>query len=293
MKTASSIAIAILVAFLTADTTSAADVTTGPESGTLVLVGGGDRDNSMFRHFVRLAGGRSARLVIVPTAASSRVNYDYINHRTARYAREELKMKHVVVAHTHNCMAANSVDFVRPIQDADALWFTGGRQWRLADAYLGTLAEKSFRNVLKRGGVIGGSSAGASIQGSFLVRGDTKGSRILIGDHQQGFGFIRNSAIDQHLIPRRRQHDLIRILSDPDQKMDQAINRNALLGIGIDEATAIVVKENEFEVIGRPDGVVLVYDPTRWTSSTADDDRYLTLSPRSRYDLKRRTVIAP
>lgn len=293
MKPASGAAVVLLVAFLTADTAFAADLTTGPESGTLVLVGGGDRDYAMFREFIRLAGGTSVRLVIVPTAASSRQDYDYIHHRTVRYAQEELKMEQVVVTHTHDRATAGRAEFVRPIQDADALWFTGGRQWRLADAYLGTQAEVEFRNVLKRGGVIGGSSAGASIQGSFLVRGDTKGSRILIGDHQQGFGFIRNAAIDQHIVPRRRQHDLIRILSDPDQKMDQTINRSALLGIGIDEATAIVVKANQFEVIGRPDGVVLVYDPTTWTSSTADNDRYLTLSPGSRYDLKRRTVIAP
>lgn len=270
----------------------ASDVTSGPASGTLVLVGGGDRDYAMFRHFVELAGGREARLVIVPTAASSRIDYDYSNHRTARYARDELHMKHVDVVHTHNRETANSAEFVRPIQHADAVWFTGGRQWRLADAYLNTQTETEFRDVLKRGGVIGGSSAGATIQGSFLVRGDTRGSRILIGDHQHGFGFIRNSAIDQHIVPRKREPDLIRILNDPEQKMDRKINRSALLGIGIDEATAIVVKRNEFEVVGRPGGVVLVYDPNRWTSSMTTAERYLTLTPGSRYNLKKRTVIA-
>lgn len=101
VKPACGAAIALLIAFLTADTAFAANLTTGPESGKLVLVGGGDRDYAMFREFIRLAGGTSVRLVIVPTAASSRQDYDYIHHRTARYAREVLKMKHVVVAHTH------------------------------------------------------------------------------------------------------------------------------------------------------------------------------------------------
>lgn len=269
---------------------NASEKTTGPDHGTLVIVGGGDRDNAMFRHFVKLAGGKDAKLVVIPTASSSDPDYDYAEHRSAKYAREELAMKHVTVVHSHDRSVADTAEFVTPIREAAAVWFTGGRQWRIADAYLGTLAETEIRNVLRRGGVIGGSSAGASIQGSFLVRGDTKGSRILIGDHQRGFGFIRNSAIDQHVIPRKRQAGLIEVLTDPHQKMDKTINRQELLGIGIDEATAIVVRKNEFEVIGRKNGVVLVYDPTTWTSSTAETDSYLTLSPGAKYNLEERTV---
>lgn len=271
----------------------AAEKTTGPEQGTLVIVGGGDRDNAMFRHFVKLAGGKDARLAVIPTAASSDPDYDYAGHRSARYAREELGMQNVSVVHSHIREIAGTAEFVAPIRKADALWFTGGRQWRIADAYLGTLAETEIRNVLKRGGVIGGSSAGASIQGSFLVRGDTKGSQILIGDHQHGFGFIRNSAIDQHVIPRRRQAGLIEVLTDPDQKIETSINRKALLGIGIDEATAIVVRKNEFEVIGRKSGVVLIYDPTKWTATAADPEKYLTLKPGAKYNLETRTVLSP
>lgn len=271
----------------------AAEKTTGPEQGTLVIVGGGDRDNAMFRHFVKLAGGKDARLVVIPTAASSDPDYDYAGHRSARYAREELGMQNVSVVHSHNREIAGTAEFVAPIRKADALWFTGGRQWRIADAYLGTLAEAEIRNVLKRGGVVGGSSAGASIQGSFLVRGDTKGSQILIGDHQHGFGFIRNSAIDQHVIPRRRQAGLIEVLTDPDQKIETSINRKALLGIGIDEATAIVVRKNEFEVIGRKSGVVLIYDPTKWTATAANPEKYLTLKPGAKYNLETRTVLSP
>jgi cyanophycinase len=288
-------AIVVLLISLPPISTSgfAAEKTTGPELGTLVIVGGGDRDNAMFRHFVKLAGGKDAKLVVIPTAASSDPDYDYAEHRSARYAREELGMQNVSVVHSDNREIAGTAEFVAPIRKADAIWFTGGRQWRIADAYLGTLAETEIRNVLKRGGVIGGSSAGASIQGSFLVRGDTKGSQILIGNHQHGFGFIRNSAIDQHVIPRRRQAGLIEILTDPDQKIETSINRKALLGIGIDEATAIVVRKNQLEVIGRKNGVVLIYDPTKWTSTTTNPDKYLTLNPGAKYNLETRTVLSP
>jgi cyanophycinase len=270
---------------------TAADITTGPQTGTLVIVGGGDSDNAMFRHFVKIAGGKNAKLVIIPTAASSKSDYNYAEHRSARYAREALGMPNVTVVHSHDRTVAGTPAFVKPIMEADALWFTGGRQWRIADAYLETLTETEIRNVLKRGGVIGGSSAGASIQGSFLVRGDTKSSRILIGDHQRGFGFITNSAIDQHVIPRKRQGGLIEVLTDPNDKMNDGINRPALLGIGIDEGTAIVVRQNKFEVIGKKDGVVLLYNPTLWTSSTSDADKYSTLSPGAKYDLEKRIVL--
>ena len=288
-------AIVVLLISLPPISTSgfAAEKTTGPELGTLVIVGGGDRDNAMFSHFVKLAGGKDAKLVVIQTAASSDPDYDYAEHRSARYAREELGMQNVSVDHSDNREIAGTAEFVAPIRKADAIWFTGGRQWRIADAYLGTLAETEIRNVLKRGGVIGGSSAGASIQGSFLVRGDTKGSQILIGNHQHGFGFIRNSAIDQHVIPRRRQAGLIEILTDPDQKIETSINRKALLGIGIDEATAIVVRKNQLEVIGRKNGVVLIYDPTKWTSTTTNPDKYLTLNPGAKYNLETRTVLSP
>ena len=96
--------------------------------------------------------------------------------------------------------------------------------------------------------MIAGTSAGASIQGSFLWRGDTKGSHILVGDHTQGLGFLKNSAIDQHLLRRNRQFDLVDFIrQSPD-----------LIGLGLDESTAVLVQKDTFEVIGK--SYVAVYD---------------------------------
>jgi len=64
--------------------------------------------------------------------------------------------------------------FVAPLQNANAVWFGGGRQWRLVDSYKNTKTEIMIGKVLERGGVVGGSSAGATIQGSYLARGDTE-----------------------------------------------------------------------------------------------------------------------
>ncbi|MFQ5808357.1 MAG: cyanophycinase [Armatimonadota bacterium] len=254
----------------------AADPTTGPPKGTLVVYGGGRGMEAIFRRFVELAGGQDAKIVIVPTAASSRPDFDYENRGGVRLARETLGLPNVVVLHTQDRKEADTDEFVRPIREADGIWFGGGRQWRFADAYLGTLAEREFHKVLERGGAIGGTSAGATIQGSFLARGDTAGNRKMIGDHTVGFGFIRNCAIDQHVLARNRQLDLIEIITAYPH----------LLGIGLDEGTAIIVRGNELEVVGA--SAVLIYDHSSWEPDTPDDEKYVTLSKGDRYDMKAR-----
>ena len=89
---------------------------------------------------------------------------------------------------------------------------SGGRQWRLVDAYLDTEAEKIFHQVLDRGGVIGGSSAGATIQAGYLLRGSPLGNtEVMAEGYERGFGFLPGVAIDQHFSQRRPlgRHDAI------------------------------------------------------------------------------------
>jgi cyanophycinase len=179
----------------------------------------------------------------------------------------------VTVRHTRDRNVANSDEFVAPIRKARAVWFPGGRQWRLADAYLDTRTELELHALLDRGGVIGGTSAGATIQGSYLVRGDTRNNTIMIGDHVKGFGFLKNVAIDQHLLARNRHFDLIPVIERNPQ----------LLGIGLDEDTAIVVTGDTFEVVGR--SVVAIYDNQR---TLANEGRFYFLRNGDTYDLKTR-----
>jgi len=267
--------------------------TLGPGKGALVIVGGGGgtHQSRILGRFIELAGGEQARIVVVPTAASSSEQYDYANHRMAGRIKEHYKVKRVTIVHTHDRKLADTAAFVDPIRQATGVWFSGGRQWRLTKAYRGTRTEKAFHDVLRRGGAIGGSSAGATIQGSFLARGDTRGNSLMIGDFQHGFAFLQNVAIDQHVVPRRRQPDMIRLLEDPQGRMKPEFDRAALLGLGIDEDTAIVVRGNTFEVIGKPDGAVFVYDPRKWSDDTPDDKKYLTLRRGAKYDVKQRKLL--
>ena len=115
--------------------------------------------------------------------------------------------------------------------------------------------------MLERGGVIGGSSAGATIQGEYLVRGDTSGPNVMMTqepNHQEGFEFLRRSAIDQHINTRNRWDDLIPVIKKYPN----------LLGIGLSEGTAIIVKGDQFEVMGK--WKVAVHDNTRAVSAVGE-----------------------
>jgi len=259
--------------------------TAGPESGSLVIVGGAMQDSAILERFMELAGGMDAHIVVVPTAAADSIPEQYLNHIEDRFKNSGVE--NVTVLHTKDRNLADSESFTAPIREADGVWFTGGRQWRIVDSYMNTLTQKEFENVLKRGGVIGGSSAGATIQGSYLARGDTKTNTIMMGDHEKGFSYIQNAAIDQHLLQRNRQFDLIEIIRA----------KPHLLGIGLDENTAIVVRGNTFEVIG--ESYVAVYNHQRWEESTSDKaplpngGKFILLDAGQKYNMKTREVIEP
>lgn len=257
--------------------------TTGPENGSLLIVGGGKLSNNITEKFIELAGGIDANFVIIPTASGNE-NFNK-NPWLARLLKEK-GATNVTVLHTTDPKVADSEAFTQPLVKADAVWFGGGRQWRLVDAYKDTRSEMLFHQVLERGGVIGGSSAGATIQGSFLARGDTKNNQIMSGDHQEGFSFIKNIAIDQHVLARNRQFDMFTILKEFPE----------LLGLSIDEDTAIAVKGNEFEVVGS--SYVLVYDGSFWSAEGSGlkqlpekDNLFYFLKEGDTYNLKKRKVV--
>ncbi|KAK7756898.1 hypothetical protein SLS62_000914 [Diatrype stigma] len=258
----------------------------GPETGSLVIVGGGSLSDSIYQRVIDLAGGNDAPLVVIPTAGGEpSESYDQDTEPAPTFRR--LGAQHVTVLHTYDPAVADTEAFAQPLAAARGVWFGGGRQWRLVDAYAGTLAERRFWEVLGRGGAIGGSSAGASIQGSFLARGDTASNQVLVGDHQVGFGFLRDAAVDQHVLARNRQFDMFDILRA----------RPELLGVSIDENTALVVARNDAEVLGA--SYVVVYDGGFWSREGSDlknlpdkSSIFYFLKSGDKYDLGKRAVVA-
>jgi cyanophycinase len=182
----------------------------GPAKGWLVIHGGGQLTNETKERFVALAGGREANFVVIPTALSDTA-IDVDEYRLEQLRRFDVKR--VTVLHTKDRIRANSAGFVEPLRHATGVWIDGGRQYRLADAYLGTAVEREIKALLARGGVVCGSSAGASIQGSYLVRGaPSNDSTIMMSPgHETGFGLLADSAIDQHVNRRGRERDLTRL----------------------------------------------------------------------------------
>jgi len=261
----------------------------GPEKGTLLIIGGNVGSTaSVWNKFTELAGGKDkAKIVVITTGAGDAAKDDQKDVDTVK---KYTGVKNVVMLHTFDLKEANSEKFIAPLKQATAVYFVGGRQWYIANAYLNTLTHQALWDVLNRGGVIAGSSAGATIQGSFLWRGDTRGAQVLIGDHTQGLGFLKNSVIDQHVLKRNRQFDLIDMI-----KMSPN-----LIGIGLDEATAIVVKRDTMEVIGK--SYVGVYDyntiinagkqvsSNRETFATTTGP-FFFLSAGQKYDLKNRKIV--
>jgi len=253
--------------------------TTGPAKGKLMIVGGGPADE-LIEQFVEIAGGEDAKIVIIPTAGNSEEFPEdwYYSKKIKAFG-----VKSVTVLHTRNPEIANTKEFVIPLKEATGIWFTGGRQWKLVDAYYNTKVVDECWNLLSRDGIIGGSSAGATIQGSYLARGDTKNNTIMMGDHEVGFAFIKNVAIDQHLLARNRQFDLFEIL---DKKPE-------LLGIGLDESTAILVEGDKFKVIGK--SYVAIYDGKFWrrdgNSVVPPQPSFYLLKSGDKYDLKNREII--
>jgi cyanophycinase len=264
-----------------AQTVQNLSVSEGPKTGSLVIVGGGALPDTVVNRFIELAGGKDAPIVVIPTAAGSPAyndsTLDFLRRRGAT---------NVTLLHTYDTTVANQDEFIKPLVTAQGVWFGGGRQWRLVDAYKNTTVEKLLWDVLHRGGVIGGTSAGATIQGSFLVRGDTKDNQTMMGDHQEGFGYLRNTAIDQHVLARNRHFDLFEVIR----------KKPELLGIGIDESTAIVVQGNEFQVIGNQ--YVIIYDGSFWSREGSDQKKlpnkeslFYFLRAGDKYDLLNRKTI--
>jgi len=255
----------------------------GPAKGTLVIVGGGNLNGSGINEkFIELAGGPAKKFVIVPTAGGNRnAQGELIAYDEQRIVAPWLRLgvKNVRMLHTHDPKVADTEAFAAVLRDADAVWFNGGRQWNIVDSYANTLTFREFHKVLERGGVIGGSSAGATIQGDYLVRGAVSGSDVMMTpepNHERAFKFLRRSAIDQHINTRNRWDDLIPVV----KKWPE------LLGIGLSEATAIIVTGDRFEVMGA--WKVAVHDNTRLYQPW--EKPYFVLSAGDVYNMKTRKV---
>ena len=257
-----------------------AQKSSGPGAGTLIVDGGGGTKPVVAR-FVEAAGGKDSRIVVFATGPSALrfgpqnvvLNPDWPRDRPEwkqyeDYLKEWLGVPSVQVLHTRDRNVANSDAFTAPLKSATGVYLIAGNAGRYADAYLQTRTQSELQAVLARGGVIFGSSAGAIVLGSFLVRGNPDKPLLMATGRTTGFGFLTNVAINPHLTSAQRDAELVNVVDAHPE----------VLGLGIEDDAAIVVNRNMFEVVGA--GRVAVYDNVRRNGSW-----YYWLSPGERFNL--------
>jgi cyanophycinase len=210
-------------------------------AGTLLIVGGGTQPAALVQRFVDLAGGAGrARIAILPMASAEAAE-------SGREKAEELRglgADAFVLNVTRAQAEGDSV--ARLIGGATGVWFPGGDQARLTKVLEGTAALRAIRARYQAGAVVGGTSAGAAIMSDSMITGDQfragEDTSGYFGDEYPrvarhaiviapGFGFLHGAIVDQHFIRRERHNRLV----------SAVLERPTLLGVGIDEGTALRV----------------------------------------------------
>jgi len=218
-------------------------------AGKLIIVGGGNMPDSLFTLFAQYCGGKDQPVVYIPTATSDEKYIQEGGHLVKFTSRGFTNLSTI---HTRNKKEADDPKNIELIRKAKGIFFGGGDQALLTAAYGGTKLYDEFIALLKRGGVIMGTSAGATIMGSLLVGGDARNDLTKKYDFEPAFSFVQNVAIDQHVLARNRQFDLIPVI--------EYYPTN--IGVAIDESTAIIVDAQQFKVIGA--SYALLFDPKDW-----------------------------
>ena len=217
------------------------------ERGALIIIGGHE-DKEGERIILaevarRVAGGR----LVIATVASQEPDAYFADYREAFAA---LGATDLVQLHLDDRRDADDPALAALLDGAAGVFFSGGDQQRIADRIGGTAIERLLHKIHARGGVIAGTSAGASVMAARMMVGGTSEQSHRAGDLHMtaGLGLIRDVVIDQHFAERGRIGRLLgAVVAQPDA-----------IGIGIDEDTAIIVENGGFTVIGA--GAVTVVD---------------------------------
>lgn len=244
------------------DDSERTDFITRYKGGSLVIAGGGVLPPEVRQCFLDLAGDADrTRLVIIPAFDATQSQQDSL-----RDFWRSLGVPSVQILHANSRDQANQDSFSAPLDQATAVWLSGGTQAWLSMQYAGTLVEDKLRAVIDRGGVIGGSSAGAAVMTKVMIQ---QGQEEAV--EGTGFDLLQGAVIDQHFLRRSRINRLLGLMeSHPD-----------LTAFGIDEGTALVVQvpKGRLGVIGA--SYVLAYIP----KANSGDSRFEILKHGDQIDL--------
>jgi cyanophycinase len=261
--------------------------------GHLVIIGGGERTDSIMKKIISLAGGSQAKIVIIPNASVEPLE-------TAQYQADEFRkfgakeVKYILCSR----QTADNDSNLAKLNEATCVFFSGGDQTFLTRDILGTKLFQLVKNIYNSGGVVSGTSAGAAVMSKIMLTGNelvNKDSTVAFHTIQksnvetvEGFGFVTKAIIDQHFIKRRRNNRLLSVI----------LEHPSLPGVGIDESTCIIVNPDDtFEVLG--ENQVIIYDATQAHDIKTDKNNNLSahdlkmhiLMSGDKFDLNSREVI--
>lgn len=237
---------------------------TKQSEGKLFIIGGGKKPAAMLQDLADISGiNEEGYTVVLPMSGSS-------PDSSGMWIKEDLKKVGVSNIHIFNLQTEDEMttEKLDSVKNAGMIYLTGGSQKRFMEIAHNTPLTEAIQNAYKSGATIAGTSAGAAVMSKKMITGDelkhpeyTGNFRTIEANNiviEPGLGLLDNVIVDQHFIERMRMNRLISaVLENPEQ-----------LGIGIDESTAILVKDKEAEVYGV--GQVLVLKNTEKESKVKD-----------------------
>jgi len=223
-----------------------------PFKGKLIIIGGGDILDTMYNLFAKEIGGKDQPIVYIPTATDDEPWIQEGQHLVKFTSRG---FTNLTTVHTRDKQKANDPVFIDRIRKAKGVFIGGGDQANIANAFLGTAVHQELIALLNRGGIIMGTSAGATIMGDLMITGwEQRKAPNVLHTYPPGLAFMKNTSIDQHVLVRNRQFDLVPMME---------ANTN-ILGMALDEATAAYVNRDSIQVIGR--SYMMIYDHNDWNN---------------------------
>lgn len=262
--------------------------------GRLFIIGGGKRPPEMMRQYLDLAGGPGrARIVVIPNASSEPETTG--TEQAEQFTRLGAASASCLYLRREEAMKESSAHL---LDSATGIFFSGGDQSLLTRDLLHTPVHRKIHELYTAGAVVGGTSAGAAVMSEVMITGDEKLNRdstnafVFIRQGNiittEGFGFVKTLIVDQHFLRRKRYGRLISVV----------LEHPKLIGVGIDEATAVVVQPDSIlSVTG--EGSVLVLDPRGAGASRTDSRGNLSIAgvsmhllvPGDRFDARTGLVI--
>jgi cyanophycinase len=241
----------------------------GPK-GKLVVVGGGGTTEEIIARAFALAGGKDVRMLIVPQASGDAED----SGESSRKFWSEKGATRISVLDARDEKAA-----LEQIERAQLIWIPGGDQSRLAERLGKTPLPAAMRKRYMEGAVVGGTSAGAAIMSRAMLIGGEKADLEWIrpggSEVGEGFGLWPETIVDQHFVKRQRFTRLLTCVLDHPE----------LVGVGIDERTAVIVDGTSCEVIG--ESSVLVVDARAAKARPAKPGEPLSASDVKMHVLRR------